>query len=121
LSFTCVLVNGVHARPASHIESLCNGFESTFQWYNTRTDRVADGKSVLSLIGADILSGDECHVTVEGVDEVAALAALAHFIEHQFPLCDEALPEHDQTADREPLPESLTHLSPVIYRARFRQ
>jgi len=118
LSFTCVLVNGVHARPASHIESLCNGFESTFQWYNTRTDRVADGKSVLSLIGADILSGDECHVTVEGVDEVAALAALAHFIEHQFPLCDEALPEHDQTADREPLPESLTHLSPVIYRAR---
>jgi len=118
LSFTCILVNGVHARPASHIETLCNGFDSAFHWHNARSDRKADGKSVLSLIGADILLGDECHVTVEGEDEEAAYAALAHFIEHQFPLCDEALPEHDDQAEQEPLPESLAHLSPLVFRAR---
>ncbi len=118
LSFTCMLVNGVHARPASHIETLCNGFGSTFQWHNARSDRIADGKSVLSLIGADILLDDECHVTIEGHDEEAAHAALAHFIEHQLPHCDEALPEQDETAGLEPLPESLAHLSPLLFRAR---
>lgn len=118
LSFTCMLVNGVHARPASHIETLCNGFGSAFQWHNGRTDRVADGKSVLSLIGADILFNDECLVTIEGNDEDAAYRALAHFIEYQLPHCDEALPEHDESAELEPLPESLSHLSPLVFRAR---
>ncbi len=68
VTFTCSLPNGIHARPASHIESLCNGFSSHFHWHNPRTGITGDGKSVLSLIGADILLGDECQVTIEGED-----------------------------------------------------
>lgn len=40
VEFTCELPNGVHARPASHVETLCNTFTSQIEWHNLRT---ADG------------------------------------------------------------------------------
>jgi phosphotransferase system HPr-like phosphotransfer protein len=39
VEFTCELPNGVHARPASHVETLCNTFISQIEWHNLRTDR----------------------------------------------------------------------------------
>lgn len=116
LTFTCILPNGVHARPASHIESLCNRFSARFEWRNLRNGRTGDAKSVLSLIGTDTLSGDKCQITIEGADEAQALAALTHFIEHEFVHCDEALPQEKEGIDAEPLPESLSHLDPIILR-----
>ena len=45
VEFTCELPNGVHARPASHVETLCNTFISQIEWHNLRTDRKGDAKS----------------------------------------------------------------------------
>lgn len=118
VTFTCMLPNGVHARPASHIERLCNGFRSRFQWHNPRTDSTSDGKSILSLISADILSGDQCHITIEGEDEQAAFERLSHFIEHELPHCDKALPQVTENAEWSPLPTSLANLQPTVLRAR---
>ena len=39
VEFICELPNGVHARPASHVETLCNTFSSQIEWHNLRTDR----------------------------------------------------------------------------------
>ena len=79
LSFTCVLVNGVHARPASHIETLCNGFTAAFQWHNTRTGRTADGKSVLSLIvsASVLVVVVSTSVTLPAVEDRISLTRLA--------------------------------------------
>lgn len=118
LTFVCALPNGVHARPASHIETLCNGFGSRFEWHNPRSGISADGKSVLSLIGADILQGDECQITIQGEDEGAAFERLSHFIKHEFPHCDEALPQADAHTEQEPIPASLANLDPKLLRAR---
>ncbi len=118
VTFTCVLPNGVHARPASHIETLCNGFRSRVEWHNSRSGLRGDGKSVLSLIGTDTLLGDECRITIEGEDEQAAFERLSQFIQHEFPHCDEALPQVDDQAEQEPIPQSLANLNPTLVRAR---
>ncbi len=53
VEFICELPNGVHARPASHVETLCNTFSSQIEWHNLRTDRKGNAKSALALIGTD--------------------------------------------------------------------
>lgn len=47
VEFICELPNGVHARPASHVETLCNTFSSQIEWHNLRTDRKGNAKSAL--------------------------------------------------------------------------
>ncbi len=84
VTFICGLLNGVHARPASHIERVCNRFQSRFHWYNPRSGIVGDGKSVLSLIAANILLGDECQVTIEGEDEQVAFERLSILLSTSF-------------------------------------
>ncbi|MDN6449633.1 MAG: HPr family phosphocarrier protein, partial [Enterobacterales bacterium] len=117
LKFTCELPNGVHARPASHIETLCNQFTAHIEWLNLRTGRKGNAKSALALIGTDTLHGDECHLMMEGADAEQALERLSSFIKNEFPHCDAPLPQVAQTQDEE-LPQSLTNLTPKIVRAR---
>lgn len=88
-SFSCELPNGVHARPASHVEAVCNKFDSDITWQNQRTGMSGNAKSVLSLIGTDTLLGDECLISIDGTDEETALEQLKQFISHEFPHCDE--------------------------------
>lgn len=110
-SFSCELPNGVHARPASHVESLCNQFDSEINWQNQRTGLVGNAKSVLSLIGTDTLLGDECLLTIDGQDEEAALEQLKQFIGNEFLHCDEPL-QTNQQENRElvPLPRNFSKL-----------
>ena len=88
LKFTCELPNGVHARPASHIETLCNQFTAHIEWLNLRTGRKGNAKSALALIGTDTLHGDECHLMIEGADAEQVLERLSSFIKNEFPHCD---------------------------------
>ncbi|NLH83493.1 MAG: phosphoenolpyruvate--protein phosphotransferase [Phyllobacteriaceae bacterium] len=119
LSFKCVLPNGVHARPASRIEELCNGFSAAIVWENRRTGLTADAKSALALIGTDTLLDDDCVVLIDGGDESQAFETLDRFIRQEFPLCDEALPPPVAANDPgEPLPRSLAALDPVVVRGR---
>lgn len=116
VEFTCELPNGVHARPASHVETLCNTFVSQIEWHNLRTDRKGDAKSALALIGTDTLTGDPCRLAICGEDEQHAHQRLEQWLREEFPHCDAPL-EGVISTELEPLPESLTRLNPTLFRA----
>lgn len=106
-TFTCQLPNSIHARPASSLEKIVKPFESSVTIYNERNSCVADAKSILSLIGADIHQGDLCRVTVKGNDEKNAFRIIKAFIENEFPHCDEPLPEPEMVSGDVVLPIML--------------
>ncbi|WP_300003769.1 phosphoenolpyruvate--protein phosphotransferase [uncultured Cedecea sp.] len=89
ISFTCPLENGLHARPASALEQRINDFSSSVQIVNLRNNRKADARSVLAMIGTDILYQDACELWLEGEDEAIAHQALSQFIHEEFARCDE--------------------------------
>ncbi|MBM3071644.1 phosphoenolpyruvate--protein phosphotransferase [Lelliottia sp. RWM.1] len=116
VEFICELPNGVHARPASHVETLCNTFASHIEWHNLRTDRKGNAKSALALIGTDTLAGDTCRLLIHGEDEQSAHAQLEQWLKEEFPHCDTPLTEVINS-ELDPLPESLTRLNPTLFRA----
>jgi len=91
--FVCPLPNGLHARPANCFEQVIVNFASDISVVNLNSNKKANGKSVLSLIGADIKKGDKCLVRIQGNDAKPAYDAIVEFIEHRMPDCDAALPE----------------------------
>ena len=95
IEFICDLPNGVHARPASLVETLCNTFSSSVEGLNIRTEGRGNAKSALAIIGTNTLKGDRCELIVSGEDEEQAFAALSAFIRDEFPHCDAPLPTAD--------------------------
>jgi len=119
LAVKCVLPNGLHARPASRIEEICNTFSATITWENRRSGGRGNAKSALALIGTDTVLDDDCVVLIDGVDEEPAFETLGRFFSEEFPLCDEPLAPLAAANDGdEPLPRSLANLSPDILRGR---
>ncbi|MDI3359410.1 phosphoenolpyruvate--protein phosphotransferase [Lelliottia sp. V89_10] len=116
VEFVCELPNGIHARPASHVETLCNTFASQIEWHNLRSDRKGDAKSALAMIGTDTLTGDACRLVITGADELNAHQRLTQWLKEEFPHCDAPLAAAIST-DLDPLPESLTRLNPTLFRA----
>ncbi|MGU9869796.1 phosphoenolpyruvate--protein phosphotransferase [Kluyvera ascorbata] len=116
VEFVCELPNGVHARPASHVETLCNTFSCDIEWHNLRTDRKGNAKSALAIIGTDTLSGDSCRLLLNGADEQCAHQRLSAWLKEEFPLCDAPLAQV-ANVEQEALPESLTRLNPTLFRA----
>lgn len=117
VEFVCELPNGVHARPASHVETLCNTFTSDIEWLNLRTGSKGNAKSALALIGTDTLMGDACQLLISGHDEHIAHQRLSQWLQNEFPHCDAPLPAA-VTAECDPLPLSLAHLNPTFFRAQ---
>lgn len=106
IRFVCPLLNGLHARPASALEQRVSQFQARVQVINLRNQRQADARSVLAMIGADILYQDPCELIIEGLDEAAAHQALNQFLTQEFAGCDEpAMQTADQAA--RPLPVFL--------------
>ena len=70
---------GLHLRPAGTLckEALRFPCSVKFQFGNT----VANAKSVLSVLGACVKSGDEITLICEGIDEEKALAEMVALIE----------------------------------------
>lgn len=70
---------GLHLRPAGLFCKTAVQFKSriTFQYKNT----TANAKSVLSVLGACIKTGDEIELVCEGEDEQEALEAMVKVIE----------------------------------------
>jgi multiphosphoryl transfer protein len=106
-NFVCPLPNGFHARPASHLASLANDFASDCSLTNLRNGSVANTKSVLSIIAADIRWNDECAMRIQGADEQTARSALRRFVEKDLPAYDEPLTELLKDEARRGLPRSL--------------
>ena len=70
---------GLHLRPAGILCKEAMQFKShvTFQY----RENTANAKSVLSVLGACVKSGDEITLVCEGEDEQAAIDALVALIE----------------------------------------
>lgn len=70
---------GLHLRPAGNLCKEAMQFSShiTFSFRET----TANAKSVLSVLGACIKSGDEIEIFCDGADEEEALAAIIKAIE----------------------------------------
>lgn len=117
VEFSCTLPNGVHARPASHVETLCNRFTSAVIWHNRRNGREGNAKSALAIIGTDTLNGDMCQLLIEGADEEHARQTLTLWLRDEFPHCDAPLAQVE-VQEALTLPESLTHLNPTFFTAR---
>ena len=73
---------GLHLRPAGLFCKTAMEFKSKITVYKkTRyEDETANAKSVLSVLGACIKSGDEIQITCEGDDEEQALAAMVQLV-----------------------------------------
>ena len=71
---------GLHLRPAGILCKEAMQFKShvTFQY----RDNTANAKSVLSVLGACIKTGDEIELICDGEDEEEALASIAKAIEN---------------------------------------
>ncbi len=91
--FTCELHNGLHARPASHMVRYTQACEADIKVLNSRNGREANGKSVLSLIAADITYQDVCTIVLDGMDARQTLERIRYFVLHELSACDEVLPE----------------------------
>lgn len=116
VSFTCVLPNGIHARPANHLEQVCRQFKSDITLTNLRNNNQGSAKSVLSLVGTDTLLNDACVLSIDGEDAQAAHLALQDYIINEFPHCDEELTVIDD-ADVT-LPQSLMRHHPELIKAK---
>lgn len=114
IEFVCELNEGVHARPASHIEAVCNRYRCDIEWHNLRSGRNGNAKSALSLIGTDTLKGDNCRLIISGNDQQQAYQFLYDWIKEEFPRCDSPV-SAAPVLQREPLPESLSRLNPHCF------
>ncbi|CAN5699507.1 phosphoenolpyruvate--protein phosphotransferase [soil metagenome] len=108
IRFDFPLPNGLHARPASHVQELASQFSSTVQITNLRSDAIANAKSVLSMVSADIRQNDALVISISGPDEDRAEAELQRFLRDVLPGCDDE-PQETTAASRNnaPLPRSL--------------
>lgn len=69
---------GLHLRPAGNLCREAMKFKSTITF--EYDGNVANAKSVLSVLGACIKSGDEITLICDGEDEAEAIAYLSEFI-----------------------------------------
>ena len=70
---------GLHLRPAGNLCKEAMKFRSMITF--TFRENTANAKSVLSVLGACVKSGDEIELTCEGEDEEEALESLVTAIE----------------------------------------
>lgn len=71
--------SGLHLRPAGNLCKEALKFQSSVK-FQFRND-TANAKSVLSVLGACVKSGDEITLICEGPDEEKALAELVSLVE----------------------------------------
>ncbi|WP_181575504.1 putative PEP-binding protein, partial [Kluyvera cryocrescens] len=110
ITYKCELKDGIHARPAGHIERLCNSFQAEVCWKNIRTGLEGRAKSALSLVATDTLFNDDCEITITGADAAQAASKLAALLNK--------LPQFEVTTNEETqapagyLPRSLRETQP---------
>ena len=73
---------GLHLRPAGILCKEAMQFQSLITF--TFRESTANAKSVLSVLGACIKSGDEIEIVCDGDDEAPALEALVALVENGF-------------------------------------
>ena len=117
LEYVCPLPSGVHARPSSALEEVVRHFGSEVTVLNRRTQRTANGKSILGMVGTDIRLSDTCVFTVSGVNEREDMATLTEFLQDKFPHCDAPLTAA-KPAEASPLSPCLRDAGATIHRGQ---
>ncbi len=117
-SFRCALTNGIHARPASHLEKLCNRFNCEIVWINERNKNRGNAKSVLSLIGTNTLFEDDCRLVITGEDEQQAFKDVSYFIENELEACDSVLETTETEEEASSLPRTLVKANPTYIQGK---
>ncbi len=69
---------GLHARPASQLVTLMNGFKSNIKII--KGTKVANAKSILNIMSMALSKGSEITIRVEGEDEEIAMESIENFI-----------------------------------------
>ena len=110
--FTFPLANGLHARPASHLQAVANRFQSNVTLAvrpvnGSVAERSGNAKSVLSLTGLDVQQGEPCVLTATGADEAQAIEILTRFVRDELPHVDDQPQAEGQHAVTVALPRSL--------------
>jgi fructose-specific PTS system IIA-like component len=95
-SFSCPLIHGLHARPASQLAQLASRFGALISLTNERSGHSADCRSVLEIVAAGVMPGDICVLHFEGPDAEEARTALVEFITTTLPHSDSPLPQSAQ-------------------------
>ena len=73
---------GLHARPAAQFVQKAASFKSKVKV--SGNNKVADGKSILAVMGMGIKENNEIIITVEGPDEVQCVDGLQELIVGNF-------------------------------------
>lgn len=75
-----IIVNktGIHARPASQLVKLLNGFKSSVKIVNE--NKTANAKSIINVMSMGLTMGSEITVRINGEDETAAMEGFKNFI-----------------------------------------
>lgn len=76
---TIINPTGLHLRPAGVLCKEALRYQSSIQFQHKNS--TANAKSVLSVLGACVKSGDEIEFICEGADEEAALKAMVDLVE----------------------------------------
>lgn len=106
-SFNFPLANGLHARPASFLAEVARRFASAISLQNGARGTVADVKSVLSMVAADVHRDDACILSCVGPDEDDACRTLSDYIKHTLESKDAPLPEMARASAELRIPRSL--------------
>lgn len=75
---------GLHARAAAKLVRAVNGFQSQVQLSRIDGSASADAKSILSVLMLAASCGTELRASAEGIDEEAAMAAIAQLFADGF-------------------------------------
>lgn len=78
---------GLHARPSAAFVQAANQFESEIILVNE--DRIANGKSIISLMVLAAESGAVVKLKIDGPDEADAMDALEKLINNKFNIKEE--------------------------------
>lgn len=73
---------GLHARPAARLIKAAGGFMSDINII--RDGKIANAKSLLSVLALGIFKGTRIVLQVNGPDEIAALYKISKLIENNF-------------------------------------
>ncbi|MGN0383828.1 MAG: HPr family phosphocarrier protein [Eubacterium sp.] len=74
--------NGLHLKPAGVLCNLTNKFDSSIILKNDHKE--VNAKSIISVLGSRVKSGEEIEIICNGVDEEKALEAITKLFDTPF-------------------------------------
>ncbi len=76
---------GLHVRPSTAFSQAAQRFQSEIT-VETEDGRIADGKSLLDLLGLGLVAGSPITIRIDGPDEQEAMDTLSRMVADQFGL-----------------------------------